>query len=107
MKAVNALQEHIEEKKSEFYQFMEWIEKSPLSKQLKRGQLEILKDAIKQPGKTFTSKQVSLDFDVNENTARSYLNKLVEEDLLVSTKGKKSKAILYLAPAGLRDKLRI
>lgn len=106
-KAVNALQEHIEDKKREFYQFMEWIEKSPVSKGLKRGQLEILKEAVKQPGKIFTSKQVSLEFDVNENTARTYLNKLVEEDLLVATKSKRSKAILYLAPAGLREKLRI
>lgn len=106
-KAINALQAHIEDNKNEFYQFMEWIEKSPLSKKLKRGQLEILKNAIKQPGKTFTSRQVSLDYDVNENTARSYLNKLVDEDLLVSTKSKNSKTILYLAPAGLRDKLRI
>lgn len=106
-KAVNALHEHIESKKSEFYQFMEWIEKSPVSKKLKRGQLEILKDAVKQPGKTFTAKQVSMDFDINENTARTYLNKLVDEDLLVSSKSKTSKSILYLAPAGLRDRLKI
>jgi Fic family protein len=106
-KAVDALQNHIESKKSEFYQFMEWIEKSPLSKKLKRAQLELLKDAIKEPGKIFTSKQVSADFDINEGTARTYLNGLVEEDLLMSTRSKKGKMILYLAPQGLRDKLKI
>jgi len=105
--AVDALQKHIENKKNEFYQFMEWIEKSPLSKKLKRAQLELLKDAIKEPGKIFTTKQVSMDFDINENTARTYLNGLVEEDLLMSTKIKKGKTILYLAPQGLRDKLKI
>ena len=106
-KAVDALQKHIESKKGEFYQFMEWIDKSPLSKKLKRAQLELLKDAIKEPGKIFTSKQVSADFDINENTARTYLNGLVDEDLLISTRSKKGKTILYLAPSGLRDKLKI
>ena len=86
---------------------MEWIEKSPLSKKLKRAQLELLKDAIKEPGKIFTSKQVSADFDINEGTARTYLNGLVEEDLLMSSRSKKGKMILYLAPQGLRDKLKI
>jgi len=106
-KAVNSLNEHIEAKKSEFYQFMEWIEKSPISKNFKRGQLELLKEAVKQPGKIFTSKQVSMEFGINENTARTYLNGLVDADLLIATKSKKSKAILYLAPAGLRDQLKI
>lgn len=107
MKAVNSLNTHIESKKSEFYQFMEWIEKSPLSKNFKRGQLELLKEAVKHPGKIFTTKQVSIEFDINENTARTYLNGLVDADLLIATKSKKSKAIRYLSPAGLREKLKI
>ncbi|MCZ2722970.1 Fic family protein [Marinomonas sp. 15G1-11] len=106
-KAVNSLNDHIESKKSEFYQFMEWIDKSPISKNLKRGQLELLKEAVKQPGKMFISKQVAMELDINENTARSYLNGLVEADLLVASKSKKNKAIIYLAPAGLREKLKI
>lgn len=107
MRAVNSLNSHIESKKSEFYQFMEWIEKSPLSKNFKRGQLELLKEAVKQPGRIFTAKQVSAEFDINENTARSYLNGLVDNDLLVATKGKKGKAIRYVSPAGLREKLKL
>lgn len=107
MRAVNSLNSHIESKKSEFYQFMEWIEKSPLSKNFKRGQLELLKEAVKQPGRIFTAKQVSVEFDINENTARSYLNGLVDNDLLVATKGKKGKAIRYVSPAGLREKLKL
>ncbi|PID45519.1 MAG: cell filamentation protein Fic [Proteobacteria bacterium] len=106
-KAVDALHEHIEKKKREFYEFMEWIENSPVSKVLKQGQLEVLKDAVKHPGKIFTSKQVSLDFNINENTARSYLKKLAEEDLLMATRGKKGKAVLYLSPADLRTRLRL
>ena len=106
-KAVDALQDHIKSKRSEFYQFMKWIDESPVSKKLKRNQLEILKDAMKQPGKSFTSHQVALEFDVSENTARSYLDKLADEDLLILSKKKKSKTILYIAPAGLMEKLRL
>lgn len=106
-KAVNALNNHIESKKSEFYQFMQWIEQSPISKNLKRGQLELLKEAVKQPGRMFIVKQVAMELDINENTARTYLNGLVDADLLVATKSKKNKAVIYLAPAGLREKLRI
>lgn len=105
-KAVDALQTHIQNQKAEFYQFMSWIEKSSVAKKLKRPQLELLKTAIKTPGKVFTSKQVATDLDINENTARSYLNKLVDEDLLMASKSRKGKTILYLAPQGLRDKLK-
>ncbi len=66
----------------------------------------MMEDAIKELGKIFTSKQVSADFDINENTARTYLNGLVDEDLLMSTRSKKGKMILYLAPSGLRDKYK-
>lgn len=107
IKAINALNEHIEAKKRDFYDFMQWMEKSPLSKKLKKNQLEILKIAIKEPGKIFTSKSISIEFDLNENTARSYLNKLVDEDLLIATKAKKGKAILYIAPANLKEILKL
>ncbi|TOK07051.1 cell filamentation protein Fic, partial [Vibrio parahaemolyticus] len=70
-KAVNALHEHVEKKRKEFYEFMEWIEKSPVSQRLKQGELEILKTAVKNPGKMFTAKVVASDLGVNENTARS------------------------------------
>lgn len=106
-KAVDALHDHIEKKKREFYEFMEWIENSPVSKVLKQGQLEVLKDAVKHPGKIFTTKQVSLEYNVNENTARVYLNKLVDEDLLMATKSKRGKAVLYVAPADLRSRLQL
>ncbi|PWQ96935.1 Fic family protein [Leucothrix arctica] len=107
IKAVDSLHDHIESKKRDYYEFMEWIESSPVSKILKPRQLEILKDAVKHPGKIFTAKQVSLDFDINGNTARSHLNKLVDEDLLIATKSKKGKGVLYLAPADLRERLKL
>ena len=107
IKAVDSLHDHIESKKRDYYEFMEWIESSPVSKTLKPRQLEILKDAVKHPGKIFTAKQVSLDFEINGNTARTHLNKLVDEDLLIATKSKKGKGMLYLAPADLRERLKL
>lgn len=105
--AVDSLLKHIDKKKKEFYDFMEWIEKSPVSKRLNYGHLKILKEAVKQPGKVFTSKIVSGEFDITENTARNYLNKLVDENLLLKAKSKNSKLVNYVAPAGLQDLLKI
>ena len=107
IKAVDALRAHIAAKKSDFYHFIEWIEKSPVSHKLKRGQLELLKDALKQPGKVFTAKQVAVEFDITENTARTYLNGLVDEDLLMPTKSKKGKEVSYVSPAGLQQRLKL
>ncbi len=106
-KAVNALHEHVEKKRKEFYEFMEWIEKSPVSQRLKQGELEILKTAVKNPGKMFTAKVVASDLGVNENTARAYLGKLVKEDLLLVSTRKGQRGNVYIAPVGLRDKLRM
>ena len=106
-KAVKSLHEYIDRKKRDFYEFMDWIEKSPIAKSLKRGHLEILKEALRSPGKEFTSRQVSIDFDVTENTARSYLNKLVDRDLLIQAQSKNAKTVLYLAPANLRARLKL
>lgn len=107
VKAVDALQLHIKNKKQEFYQFMSWIERSPLAKKLKTSQLELLKEAVKEPGKVFTSKQVATQFDISENTARSHLNALVEANLLVIAKANAGKSVLYVAPANLQAKLKI
>ena len=107
IKAVDALREHIETKKADFYHFMQWVEQSPISHKLKRGQLDLLKDALKQPGKVFTAKQVAGEFDITENTARSYLNGLVDADLLMPTKSKKGKEVGYVSPADLQTRLRL
>lgn len=107
IKAVDALHQYIEIKKNEFYQFKKWIDNSPVSRRLKNGALDILKTAVKQPGCTFTAKLVAQDLDVNENTARTYLNTLVEEGLLMATNQKGHRGVVYIAPAGLREKLKI
>ncbi|WP_148096713.1 Fic family protein, partial [Aphanothece sacrum] len=87
-KAVKSLYQYIDRKQQDFYEFMDWIDKSPVAKKLKTGHLEILKEALRNPGREFTSKQVAIDFGVTENTARSYLNKLVDKDLLIPAQSK-------------------
>jgi Fic family protein len=106
-KAVNLLYEHIEKKQRDFYNFIGWVENNPIAKKLKREQLEILKEAVKSPGREFTANQVADDFGVSINTARNYLNKLVSEELLVQAKTKSGKTVVYLAPVSLRSKLSL
>ena len=105
IKAIAALNTHINKKKQELSNFAQWIEQSPIAKKLKRGHLEILKEAVKEPGKEFTVQQVADSLGVSQNTARGYLKKLVEEDLLVLSSTKRVRTVRYLAPAHLREQL--
>jgi len=106
-KAVKALYEYIDRKKRDFSEFMSWIDQSPVAKTLIRGQLEILKEALKSPGREFTARQVSTDFGVTENTARIYLKALVDKDLLILAQSKNGKARIYISPANLKARLKL
>jgi Fic family protein len=106
-RAIKSLHDYIDNKKQEFYQFMDWMDKSPVAKTLKGGQIEILKEAFKRPGKEFTVKQVSNNFGITENTARSYLNTLADKQLLVKERSNRGKTIAYLAPANLKERLKL
>lgn len=107
IKAVNSLYSYIESRKQEYFNFMQWIEKSPIASTLRRGHQEILKTALKEPGKVFTSKSVSGELDIDPNTARTYLNRLVDLDLLIESKSKSSRTIRYVAPSNLKELLKI
>ena len=105
IKAISALNSYIDRKKQELFDFVGWIEQSPIAKKLKRGHLEILKVAIQEPGKEFTVQQVASELGLSENTARTYLKKLVKEDLLVLAATKKNRKVRYLAPSNLKERL--
>ncbi|MBD2162758.1 Fic family protein [Limnothrix sp. FACHB-1083] len=107
IKAIQALHDYLERKQREFYEFMGWIDHSPIAKTLKRGHLEILKAAFKQPGREFTAKQTAAEFGISENTARSYLNRLVAQDLLIEARSKVEKSTVYIAPANLPTRLQL
>jgi Fic family protein len=104
-KAVQLLNEYVDKKQKDFYDFMDWAKKSPISQKLNWEQLEILKEAVRSPGREFTAKQISDDFGITPNTARKHLNKLVDLNLLVESTTKIGKAVIYLAPANLKSKL--
>ncbi len=105
-KAVDALNEYIDSKRNAYKEFQQWLGKVPVAKNLKRGQLELLRDAVKYPGKIFYVKDVATNLDITENTARGYLNQLAVLKLLKVTKEIKGKTLLYLSPHGLEDKLK-
>jgi len=105
VKAIAALETYINNKKQELSNFVAWIEQSPVAKKLKRKHLEILKAAVKEPGREFTAQQVADNLGVSLNTARTYLKKLMEEDLLILASKKKVRTVRYLAPADLRERL--
>jgi Fic family protein len=106
-KAVVSLYEHIDNKKRDLSEFMDWIEASPNAKSLTRGHLEILKIAMREPGREFNSKQVAIDFGIPAATARNYLKTLADKELLLPYKPKQGRAILYLAPANLKARLKL
>jgi Fic family protein len=106
-KAVLSLYEHIDKKKRDLSEFMDLIEASPIANSLTRGHLEILNIAMKEPGREFNSKQVAIDFDISDSTARNYLKTLADKDLLLPYKPKKGRSILYLAPANLKARLKL
>lgn len=72
-----------------------------LSNRLNFIQKDIIKKALKYPGRVFTAAEISLDYDLAVNTARSYLNKLVEYKVFSNYKDGRTKA--YIAPAKLYD----
>ena len=107
VKAIAALKAHIDRKKQELSDFVVWIDNSSIAKKLKRGHLEILKEAVKEPGKEFTSQQIANSLGVSPNTARGHLKNLVEKDLLILAATKRNRSVSYLSPADLRDKLQV
>jgi Fic family protein len=104
-KVVQLLNEYVDKKQKDFYDFMDWAKNIPVSQKLNWEQLEVLKKAVRSPGREFTAKQMSDDFGITSNTARKYLNELVDLDLLVQSTKKIGKAVIYLAPANLKSKL--
>jgi Fic family protein len=77
-----------------------------IAKLLKRGHLDILKIAMKEPGREFSSKQVAIDFGIPEATARNYLKTLANKELLLPYNPKQGRSIIYLA-ANLKARLKL
>lgn len=103
-KALDGLLSHLKQKQEEFYDFMRLLDNSQLAQKLSWRQKDILKNAARNPGKIYTVKEIQNRYDIASNTARSDLQKLADNDLLLGSK--KGRSVQYLAPAGILDKLR-
>lgn len=102
--AFDELQQYLQAKTDEFYQVMESLEGSKYNDSLNFIQKDLIKKGTKEPGRVFSVKEVASSYEISKNTARAYLNKLIELDLLLKTKD--SKTVLYFVPADLKKRLK-
>lgn len=104
-KAFEELKSYLNNKVYEFEKISETLEKTAWGNTLNFIQKDLIKKAVKEPGRVFSIKEVSKSYSITDNTSRSYLNKLVKFKLFLSTKdGRKT---IYIAPSDLLKKLNI
>jgi Fic family protein len=102
LRAIDELLQYLQKKSIEFEEITHMLKDSALREQLNFVQKDIIKKAVKSPGRVFTANEVSVDYDISPNTARKYLNELVNYKILGSYKD--GRTIVYIAPANLHIK---
>lgn len=102
--AFDELKLYLNSKSEEFQKVTELLSGSKYSSALNFVQKDLIKKGSKEPGRIFTAREVSNSYSIAENTARTYLNNLVELKLFLSAKD--GKTILYISPSDLIAKLR-
>lgn len=98
-KAFEELEKYLDIKAAEYRQIAEVLEQTAWGNKLNFIQRDLIKKAVKEPGRIFSAKEVSNSYAVAENTARSYLAKLAEMKLFLSSKS--GRTIIYIAPSNL------
>lgn len=101
--AFDELESYLDEKVSEFQKIAETLEKTDWGSVLNFIQKDLIKKAVKEPGRIFTTKEVSSSYSISSNTARSHLNKLVKLKLFLNSRD--GKTVIYIAPSDLAAKL--
>lgn len=104
LRAIDDLHRYLEDKSREYEVVNSILKGSSLYQKLNFVQKDILKRAMKNPGSIFTANEISVDYDVAINTARTYLTKLVAYEILSPYKKGRTKA--YIAPANLDETLK-
>lgn len=94
-RAMQAFMTYFEAKRKEATELMGWLDTLELKDALNYRQGHFLKKVLQHPGRTFTPKEITHDYDVSENTARKDLEKLVGMKVLF--KVQEGKSFLYLA----------
>jgi len=103
LRAMDELFQYLDEKSKEFEDVVDLLENSKLSNNLNFIQKNIIKKAMKNPGRTFTVKEISNAYEVSDNTARKYLKRLAEYKLLAPVK--EGRMVKYIALADIKDVL--
>jgi Fic family protein len=101
LRAIDELLKYLQQKSKEFEEMTTVLKNTSIGDYLNFIQKDIIKKSIKNPGRVFTGLEVAADYDISANTARKYLNILVESKLLGSYKD--GRTISYIAPANLYE----
>jgi Fic family protein len=105
LKSFDELRLYLAEKSNQLQEVLTLLEHSNYSEALNFQQKDIIKKAIKNPGRIFTSTELANDYEISDNTARAYLNKLIEFKLLLSSKDGRTNP--YVAPSDIRRRLKV
>lgn len=105
IQALTDFGDYINRKISETNLVIEKLSSSPFFKYLKLPHITIIKKALETSGRTFTTHEIAVEFNVSENAARQYLDRLSELELLIKyqIKGRKCG---YIAPNDLSMRLK-
>ena len=104
LRAIEELRIFLEKKIQEFEELTYMLKDSFLAEKLNFIQKDIVKKAIKNPGRIFTANEVSVDYDISANTARKYLNELIKYKILIGAKD--GRLVTYIAPDNLYETLK-
>lgn len=94
-RAIHEFVDYFEEKRKESVELMSWLDTLELKDALNYRQGHFLKKVLQHPGRVFTPKELTHDYDISENTARKDLEKLLGMKVLF--KVQEGKGFLYLA----------
>jgi len=103
LRAMDELFGYLDAKSRELEEVLVLLEDSSLGERLNFIQKDIVKKAMKNPGRIFTVKEITNDYDISENTARKYLKSLAYHKILATFK--EGRTINYVALANIRDVL--
>lgn len=94
-RAMNEFMLYFEGKRQEAVELMSWLDSLDLKEGLNYRQGHFLKKVLQHPGRIYTPRELTHDYDISENTARKDLEKLVGMKLLF--KVQEGKNHLYIA----------
>lgn len=103
LSAFEDLEKYLNEKSQEFQRITELLQNTKWGGVLNFIQKDLIKKAVKEPGRVFTAKGVSNSYSISANTARAHLQKLIDHKLFLSSKD--GKTVMYIAPSDLFSKL--